>query len=123
MKFRISVLVLVALVAALALPMIALADDSTPPATPAAGSTTEKPATPAKAAKAMKAEPRVDLNSASKDDLMKVDGITSDIADKIIAARPLKTKYELVTKKIVTRAEYAKFRAHIVAKQASEKKS
>ncbi len=120
MKSRMSVLVLVALVAALALPMIALADDSTTTATPAAGSTTEKPAAPAKA---MKAEPRVDLNSASKDDLMKVDGITSDIADKIIAARPLKTKYERVTKKIVTRAEYAKFRTHVVAKQAAEKKS
>jgi DNA uptake protein ComE-like DNA-binding protein len=63
-------------------------------------------------------EPPVDLNSATKDDLMKLPGIGDATADKIIAARPFKTKAELLTKKIVTRAEYSKIRMHVIAKKA-----
>ena len=63
-------------------------------------------------------EPPIDLNSATKDDLMKLPGVGDATADKIIAARPFKTKAELLTKKIVTRAEYAKIRTHVIAKKA-----
>ena len=67
---------------------------------------------------AMAKMPAVDLNSASKEDLVKLPGIGDAIADKIIAGRPYKMKSELVAKKIVTKAQYAKFRAHVTAKQA-----
>jgi len=63
-------------------------------------------------------EPPVDLNSASKEELEKLPGIGDAIADKIIAARPFKSKSELVSKKIVTKREYAKFKSHVTAKQA-----
>jgi len=63
-------------------------------------------------------EPPIDLNSATKDDLMKLPGVGDATADKIIAARPFKTKAELLTKKIVTRAEYSKIRTHVIAKKA-----
>ncbi len=63
------------------------------------------------------AAPRVDLNSATKEELMKLPGIGEATADKIIAARPFKTKSELLLKKIVTKAEYSKLSAHVIAKQ------
>ncbi len=59
----------------------------------------------------------VDLNSATKEDLTKVPGITDEIADKIIAGRPYKSRGELVSKSVVTKAEYAKFRGHVMVKK------
>lgn len=66
--------------------------------------------------------PAVDINSASKEDLMKVPGITDETAEKIIAGRPYKSKTELSKKNILTKAEYAKVRNHVIAKQTAEMK-
>ena len=38
------------------------------------------------------------------------------ILEKIIAARPFKMKSQLVSKGIVTKAEYSKLAAHVIAK-------
>lgn len=85
------------------------------------GMTHESPKSDAPKPKAhavKKAAPKVDLNSASKEDLMKLPGIGEDTAEKIVNGRPYKTKGELLTKKMLTRAEYAKIRNLVIAKQA-----
>jgi competence protein ComEA len=70
-----------------------------------------------KAAAKAEAKPKIDINSASKDELRTLTGIGEATAEKIIDGRPYKTKAELRTKKIVTRKEYAKISSHIIAKQ------
>ena len=124
MKRFTSSLALVAFVAALAAPL-ALAQGSTGSTDAAKPATSATPATPAakhhmhKGAKAMAAKMEmVDINSAAKEDLAKCPGITDEIADKIIAGRPYKSKMALVTNKTLTKAEYAKVKGMIVAKQA-----
>ena len=50
----------------------------------------------------------VDINSASRDDLMSLDGIGEVRADAIIRARPFRAKTELVERRLIPEALYDK---------------
>jgi DNA uptake protein ComE-like DNA-binding protein len=64
----------------------------------------------------------MDINAATKQQLMTLTGIGDAYSDKIIAGRPYKRKDELVTKNIVPQATYDKIKDLIVAKQPPAKK-
>lgn len=98
---------------AILLPVAAFATTGTAAKSSTAKSKTHLAAASHKAAKM----PATDINSASKEDLMKLPGITDELAEKIIAGRPYKSKTELSKKSILTKAEYAKVRGHVIAKQ------
>lgn len=66
---------------------------------------------------------KTDINGASKDDLMKLDGVGEAISAKIIAGRPYRSKRDLLTRKIVSQATYNKISDKIVAHAEAGKPS
>ena len=79
---------------------------------------TKKPVTPANTKAAAQAAAKlVDINSASKVELMKLPGVSDADAAKIIAGRPYLTKTRLVTKNIVGMDIYQNISKLVIAKQ------
>jgi len=114
-----TILSLSAAALVLCLGAAAYADDApatTPSSTPAPAAPAAKPARHHAAKTATAA---IDLNSATKEQLMTLPGIDDATADKIIAARPFAKRMDLVSKSVVTKAEYAKIKSKVMAKKAS----
>jgi competence protein ComEA len=59
------------------------------------------------------AQAGIELNSASRDDLMTLDGIGEVRADAIIRARPFRLKTELVERRLIPEALYEKINAKV----------
>jgi len=79
--------------------------------------------TPASSSKsAQSASPKsekLDINSATKDELDTLPGIGEELAQKIVAGPPYRTKRDLVTSKIIPQSTYEKIKDRIIAHRST----
>ena len=73
--------------------------------------------TPAAAHKEIPDAEKLDLNTASEKDLVKLPGIGEVRAKAIIKGRPYKAKDDLVERRVLTAAAYEKIRDRVIARQ------
>ncbi|HEY7519787.1 MAG TPA: helix-hairpin-helix domain-containing protein [Methylomirabilota bacterium] len=60
---------------------------------------------------------KLDLNSASAEELQALPGIGEALSKKIVENRPYKRKDELVQKKVIPGPTYEKIKDHVIARQ------
>lgn len=103
------------LVAAAAMALVAstaMAQTATQPATPAPQTMPTRPVNPTAPAAVL-----IDINSATRAELMTLPGIGEARADAIIRGRPYRGKDELPRKNIIPQGVYDNIQARIIARQ------
>lgn len=63
----------------------------------------------------MSSDKAININNASREDLLNLPGMTERDANRIIAERPFKNAHELVVRHLISEAEYDKIRDRVIA--------
>ena len=63
----------------------------------------------------MNRDKTLNINKASREDLLTLPGISERQADRIIAERPFDNAHDLVTRRILSQDEYDKIRDRVIA--------
>jgi DNA uptake protein ComE-like DNA-binding protein len=99
--------VLIAGTVAAAFPVSLRAAETTKPAAPDAKKSSTKP-------------DRLDINTASVEQLKTLPGLNEAQAKKIVEGRPYKRRNELVTKKVLPQETYDKIKGQVSARSAAD---
>jgi DNA uptake protein ComE-like DNA-binding protein len=59
----------------------------------------------------------LNINKASKDDLMSLPGVTAHDADRIVVERPYASSQQLLSRHVISQEEYDRIKDHVVANQ------
>jgi DNA uptake protein ComE-like DNA-binding protein len=65
----------------------------------------------------MSRDKTININKASREDLLTLPGLTEHQADRLIAGRPFDHAHDLVTRRVLTEAQFAKIRDRVIASQ------
>jgi competence protein ComEA len=57
----------------------------------------------------------IDINKASREDLLTLPGLSEREADRIIASRPFNDAHDLVSRRVISASEYDKIRDRVIA--------
>lgn len=68
---------------------------------------------------AMPTQTGLDLNSCSREDLLKVPGINDDMAERILDNRPYRSKFDLLNRLIVPEPVYNELRSRVYVDPAA----
>jgi competence protein ComEA len=60
-------------------------------------------------------EKTININKASREDLLTLPGLTDRQADRIVAGRPFANAHDLVTRRVMSDAQYDKMRDRVIA--------
>jgi hypothetical protein len=124
MQYRLISVLLAVAALALGANAARAADEAKPAAKPATSTQKAAPkSAAAKPADQAKKPKRVDINSATVEQLAAVPGLDKAHAMKIVSNRPYPTRAWLVTKGILTEAKYAEVKDHLVATPSTSPKA
>ncbi len=72
---------------------------------------------------AVRSQTGLDLNSCSREELLRLPGMNDDFADRILDSRPYRSKFDLLNQMIIPELAYTRIRSQIYVEPAAARSS